>query len=99
MYINDNYNDCHRQNTTRRIYIYKAKNPKRLYTQKTRHFAQIKTIPCYVVIYKQQDNLRQTIIHENVEVGICIQKNVSLCYVTYLYTKVQTLRKKQDNLS
>ena len=54
---------------------------------------------CSVFIHKKQDTLRYTIFHECFEIGIYIYtKNYTLRYVTCLYTKIQTFRKKQDNL-
>ena len=46
----------------------------------------------YVFIYTKRDTLRYAIFYVNFEVG-------TLRYVTFSYSKSQTLRKKQDNLS
>ena len=81
-----------------RFYIYKKEtNSKRLYiyiyTQKARHFSKRRAI----FIYKKLDNFRYAIFHENFEIDICIKKHDTLRYVKFLFTEIQTLRKKQDN--
>ena len=53
---------------------------------------------CYLFIYKKQDTLSFAIFHENVEVGIYIQKASHFALGEFLYGKTSTLRKKQDNL-
>ena len=83
-----------------RLYIYtKQKNAKFIYI-----YSKIQTLRKkqdnlqYVFIYKKIDTLRHAIFHENSDMVIFIQKHDTLRYVTFLYTKSLTLRKKQDNL-
>ena len=53
----------------------------------------------YVFIHKKPDTIRYAIFHEVFEIGIFIyKKHDTLRYVKFLYTKNQTLQKKQDNL-
>ena len=53
----------------------------------------------YIFIHKILYTLLYAIFHEIFEIGIYIYKtHDTLRYVTFLYTKSQTLRKKQDNL-
>ena len=47
---------------------------------------------------KKLDTLRYVIFHEIFEVDIFIQNHDTFRYVIFLYTKSQTLRKKQDSL-
>ena len=72
----------------RNVFIYKKPNT----LQKDRKF-------CSDILYKNQDTLCYAVFHEIFEVGIYIQKYDTLRYVTFLYTKIQTLGKKQDNFS
>ena len=53
-----------------------------------------------VFIIKKTDTLRYAIFHEIFEIDIFLygQKHDTLRNVTFLYTKGQTLRKKQSNL-
>ena len=49
----------------------------------------------YVFIYKKQDTVLYSNFHENFEIGIHIHKKHDIWrYVMFLYTKIQTLRKK-----
>ena len=52
----------------------------------------------YVWVYKNPHTLRYTIFHKISDVGIIYKNYVTFCYVMFIYTKIQTLRKKQDNL-
>ena len=99
MYVNQSYNDFHQRKTKctflniqkhlkfPNVSIYKKPHT----SQKARQFP-------VRFIYKKHDTLCYAIFHEIFEVGIYIQKHDTLRYVTFLYTKTQTLRKNQDNL-
>ena len=52
----------------------------------------------YVFIYKNPDTLRYAIFHENLNLAFIYKNHDTLRYVPVLNTKIQTLRKKQDNL-
>ena len=80
------------------LYIQKAKKSNSFYTQKTRHFVTIKTIYVTFYIFKKQDTLRSAIFHEISEVVIYKQKAWHFALHDVLYTKIQTLQKKEDNL-
>ena len=49
-------------------------------------------------LYKNPDTLHYAIFHEILKFAFIYKKYDSLRYATILYTKIQTLRKKQDNL-
>ena len=96
--MNENYNDCHYRKTTRTLIYTKSKKiAKHFIMQKARHFSKSQTISVTFYI-KKRYTLSHVIFHEIFEVGIYIQKHETLRYVTFLYSKSQTLRKKQDNL-
>ena len=73
--MNENYNDCHHQKTTRTFYIHKKqKNCETyLYTKSPTLFKKLDNFR-YVFIYKKQDTLRHGNFHGNFEFGIYIQK-------------------------
>ena len=68
------------------VFIYKNLDT----SQKARQF------PVRFDIQKSRP-LLYAIFHEMFEVGIYIKNHDTLCYVTFLYTKRQTLCKKKDN--
>ena len=69
MYINENQNNSHQQTQRARFDIYKKEKIAKYFLNR-----KSKTIPIFIFIYKKQDTLRYVIFHENVEVGIYIQK-------------------------
>ena len=74
------------------VSIYKkAKKAKGFYIQKARQF------PLRFYIQNVWHFMLRN-FHEMFEVGIYIKKHETLRYVTFLYTKILTLYKKQDNL-
>ena len=87
-----------------RFYLYKSKKDCKtfiyIYTQIARHFAK-KARQFTLRFYSQKARhftLRN--FHDFMEIDIYLNKKYeNFCYVTFLYTKIQTLRKKEDNLS
>ena len=69
------------------LYIQKPKNCKTFLYTKCQTLSKKQDNYRHVFIHKKQDTLHYTIFHENVEVGIDIQKHYTLRYVTFLYTK------------
>ena len=51
-----------------------------------------------VFIFKKQYTLGHAIIHKFLKLVFINKKHDILRYVMFLYTKIQTLREKQDNL-
>ena len=81
------------------LYKKKAKNiAQRFYIQKARHFATSKTI--YVTfLYTKSFVLYVSQFFMNIlNLAFICKKRDTLHYVTFLYTKIQTLRKMKDNL-
>ena len=82
-----------------RYYIYKRQNKFEtfIYIQKSRHFAKSKTI-CVTFLFTKIHTLHVTQFSMGFLKLAFIYKNQdTLRYVTFLYTKIQALRKKQDN--
>ena len=53
----------------------------------------------YVFIYKKQDTLRYTLfLLKMLNFAFIYKNHDTVRYVTFLYAKIQTHRKKQDNL-
>ena len=50
-----------------------------------------------VFIYKKRDTLRYAVFHEIFKLAFIYKNHDTFRYVKFLYTKSQTLRKKQDN--
>ena len=76
----------------------KQKNAKRFYIQKARHFVKGKTISV-MFLFTKSKTLYVTIFFMKFLKLAFIYKNYdTLRYMIFLYTKIQTLRKKQDNL-
>ena len=83
-----------------RLYIYTKRKTNYhtfLYTKSQTLFKKQKKF-CYVLINIKLDTLHYTILHEMFEAGIFIQKGWYFALGDVLYTKSQTLGKKQDNL-
>ena len=81
------------------VYIYKKiKIAKRFYIQKTGHFAKSKTISVKLVYIKSQTLYVTQCFMGFLDLALLYKKHDTLRYVTFLYTKTQTLRKKQDDL-
>ena len=97
--MNDNSHDCHHRKTTRTfIYTKSKKNSKRFIYKKQDTFQKARQFPLRFYIQKSR-LLTLRDFHEIFEIAIYIyKKHDTLRYVTFLYTKSQTLRKKQDNL-
>ena len=97
--MNENYDDSHRRKTTRTfIYTKSKKNCETfLYSKSQALFKKVDNFR-YVFIYKKEYTLRYGIFHEIFKLAFIFKKHDTLRYVTFLYTRSQTLRKKQDNL-
>ena len=81
------------------FYIYKAnKISKRFYKQKGRHFSKSNTISVMSLYTKIQTLYVTRFFMKFLKLAFIYKKHDTLCYGTFLYTKSQTLRKKQDNL-
>ena len=82
-----------------RFYIYKKqKNAKRFYIQKPTHFSISRTI-CDTFLYAKSMTLYVTrLFIKKLNLAFIYKKHDILRYVTFLYSKSRTLRKKQDNL-
>ena len=94
-----NHNECLQQKTTCTfLYIQKAKKTQNVFIYKNRD------------IFKKQDNFRCVLYTKSetlyikrffitfLKLTFIYRKHDILCYMTFLYTKSQTLRKNQDNL-
>ena len=102
LYLNVNKN-YHRQRKILCIFLYiqKEKIAKHLYiSTKIQTLCKKQDNSHYVFINKNPDTLRSAIFMKFLKLTfIYIYKNHdTLRYVTFLYTKSQTSRKKQDNL-
>ena len=80
------------------LYLQIGENTKRFYIQKAGQFAKKKDNSPSFFIYKMHDTLPNAIFHNFLEVVIYRQKVCHFAIREVLYTKIQTLRKKQDNL-
>ena len=70
LYVNENYNNCHKLKTTCTLFIYtKRKLEKHFYTR-CQTLVKKQDNYRYFFIYKKQDTLRYTIFHDNFKVGI-----------------------------
>ena len=79
--------------------IYRAKKiAKRFYTQKARHFAKIYTIYVTFLYTKSMTLYSSRFFMKKLRLAFIYKQHETLRSVTFLYTKRQTLRKKQDNL-
>ena len=83
---------------TQRARFYKYKNQNKLQNvftfKKSDTFQKVRQCPlCF--IYKKQDTVRYAIFHD---LAFINKKHDTLGYVKFLNTKIQTLRKNQDNL-
>ena len=82
-----------------RIYIYKAKKmPNVLIYTKSRTLRKNKDNYHYVFIFKKPETLRYKFFINILILAFIYKKNDTLRYVKFLYTIIQTLHKKQDNL-
>ena len=80
------------------LYLQIGENTQRFYIQNAGQFAKKKDNSPSFFIYKMHDTLPYAIFHNFLEVVIYRQKVFHFAIREVLYTKIQTLRKKQDNL-
>ena len=83
------------------VYLYKKQNNRETFLYiftKSHTLFKNKDNLRYIFIDKKPDTLPYTIFHEMIEIGIYIYPKSTLRYVTFYYTKIKTLRKKQDNV-
>ena len=79
------------------LYIYKKqKNAKPFYTKSQTLFKKQDNFR-HVFIYKNPDTLRYAIFMKFLKLDFIYKNHDTLRYVTFLYTKIQTLLKKQEN--
>ena len=78
--------------------IEKEKNVKRVLIQKARHFAKSKTILVKFLYFKSDPLYVTRLFVTFLKLAFIYKKHETLRYVTFLYTKIQALRKKQDIL-
>ena len=80
------------------IYIHKGWNCRKIVNKKSRHFAKSKKI-CFTFLYTISQTLYSAqFFLKSLKLAFVYKKDDTLCYMTFLYTKIQPLRKKQDNL-
>ena len=80
-----------------RLYTYTKRRKNAKYIQKSKHFAKSKTI-CIRFIYTKIHTLYVTrFLLKCLKLAFVLKKHDTLCYLVFLYTKIRTLRKKQDN--
>ena len=82
------------------IYIYtkSEKIKKYFYIQKARHFAKIKTVWVTFLYTKSKTLYVTRFFMKFLKLAFIYKKNDTLRYLMFLNTKIQTLRKKQENL-
>ena len=82
------------------FYIYKNKIKFKtiLYVQKARHFSKSKTLPVTFLYTKSETLYVTRFFMKFLKLAFIYKKHESLRYVTFLYTKIQKLLKKKDNL-
>ena len=99
LYINVNTSDYHQQKTTHTFLYRKSKKiAKRLYIYaKSQTLFKKQDNLRYVFIYKKSDTLRYAIFMKMLKLAYINQEHSNLRYVTFLYTKIQTLGKREDN--
>ena len=97
--MNENYDDCHHRKKTRK-FIYTKSNffAKCFYIQKARHFSKSWTISVKFLYIESYTFHVTGFFMKILRLAFIYKKHDTLRYVTFLYTKSQTLRKKQDNL-
>ena len=93
-----NHNDYHHRKTTCTIFNIEKKRNLDIYIIKKRYTLQKKRQFAIRFYLQKAGHFPLRNFHEIFDKGICIQKLDTLRYVTFLYTKSPTLRKKQDNL-
>ena len=97
--MNEDYNDCHHRKATRTfLYTQKAKICETFLYSKSQTLFKKLDNSRNVFIDKKRYTLRYGIFMKFLKFAFIFKKHDTLRYVTYLYTKRQTLRKKQDNL-
>ena len=97
--MNENYDNCHHRKT-RPTFIYTKSIffcETFLYTKSQTLFKKLDDIR-YVFTYKKPYTLRYGIFMKFLKLAFIYKKHKTLCYVTFLTIKRQTLRTKQDNL-
>ena len=97
--MNENYHDCHHRKTTRMFISTKSKKngPTFLYTKTQTLFKKLDNFR-YVFMYKKPYTLRYGIFMKFLQLAFIYKKHDTFRCVTFLTSKSQTLRKKQDNL-
>ena len=81
-----------------RFYIYKKQKNRNVFIYKKRHILQKARQFCYIFIYKNQDTSLYAIFMKMLKLAFIYKNNDTLRHVAFLYRKIQTLRKNQDNL-
>ena len=82
-----------------RLYIYKAKQiVKRFILKKARHFAKSTTISVTFLNTKIKTLYVTRFFMKILKLAFIYKNHDTLRYVKFLYSKIQTLRKKEDNL-
>ena len=79
-------------------HIQKAKNCETFLYTKGRHFAKIETISVTFLYRKSKTIYVTQFFIKFLKLVFVYKKHDTLRYVTFLYTKIQTLSKNQDNL-
>ena len=100
MSIHENYNDYPQLKTTCTfIYIQKKEGNKKFFLySKSLNLTKSKTICVTFCIHKKSNTLPYMIFQEFFKKALMFKKHDTLSYVTFLYAKIQTFRKKQNNL-
>ena len=97
--MNENYNDCHHRKTRRTfLYTLKSKTIAKLFLHKKPYtFQKARQFPLRFYLQKAI-HLTLRDFYEFLKLAFIYKKHDTLRQVTFLYTKSQTLRKKQNNL-
>ena len=80
------------------LYIRIANKSKRFYIQKSRQFAKIKTIPVTLLCTESKTIYISRLFMKMLKLAFIYKKHDTFRYVNFLYKKIQTLRKKQENV-
>ena len=99
LYINENYNDFHQQNTAFTFqYIQKVKNCETLlYTKIQTHFKKQHNFRS-IFIYKKQDTLRYSMFHKFFEVEIYIQLSWHFALSeVFIYKRPESSQKERQS--
>ena len=97
--MNENYNDCHQRKTTSTFLYTKSKKLRNVFIyKKSDTFQKVRQFPLHFLYTKCKTIYVTRFSVKMLNLAFIYKKYDTLCYVTFLYTKGETHRKKQDNL-